>query len=568
MTNTMNGNNGWPPEFRLDQERILKLLTGDRFYSNASATLREAILNALDATHRRSEEKSDYKPELLVEFDRTSLCLTVTDNGDGMTRTAVTDLFTKIGASAAEFDPRGKGAIGEFGIGVVSYFMSADEFEIETCSGSEPAIGLKFRKDMFAGGSAEEFAPTRMERGTTLRLQIRSEETFSLLLDRYPYWCRDVQGLTAVENPGGGRLSQGGDPYAEIDPVKVDLTDHIEAASIRPVASAEAWDVMTGVSQVAILYRGVFVQTFDAQGVWGMQGTVHVDPKQFKPRLNREGFVGPEFEPEIDAFLKAAHPIVLSRMVELIEAAIVEGRVSKWSQKRFATLWLSVPRSAPYEDVAVKWDAVFRKVPAFEIYVTKEAKWVPTCLDDLIQIAEPIWVAPQSESRVNDLIKSATRLLRETGKPVIRGLSREPNWLRGAGNYFSTTADLIAQVFAAELPELKHIEPAAEALLAELDAIHSLYSGSEPIELVRLGEDGPPVLRVERRLLINLDDEIGPAIVRYAIDANRGRIALIEATAAVAPQYLSQVATIARAVSEDTEILGLVKRRFIRELVD
>ena len=98
-----------------------------------------------------------------------------------MTRTAVTDLFTKIGASAAEFDPRGKGVIGEFGIGVASYFMSADEFEIETCAGNEPAIGLKFRKDMFAGGSAEEFASTRMERGTTLRLQIRSEETFSLL---------------------------------------------------------------------------------------------------------------------------------------------------------------------------------------------------------------------------------------------------------------------------------------------------------------------------------------------------------------------------------------------------
>ena len=31
----------WPPEFSLDQEKILNLLTGDRFYSNPSAALRK-----------------------------------------------------------------------------------------------------------------------------------------------------------------------------------------------------------------------------------------------------------------------------------------------------------------------------------------------------------------------------------------------------------------------------------------------------------------------------------------------------------------------------------------------
>ena len=59
----------WPPRFALSRERILKLLTGERFYSDPSAALREAILNAIDAVHRRQQTVDSLDPMIDVTFD-------------------------------------------------------------------------------------------------------------------------------------------------------------------------------------------------------------------------------------------------------------------------------------------------------------------------------------------------------------------------------------------------------------------------------------------------------------------------------------------------------------------
>ncbi|MGE0161157.1 MAG: ATP-binding protein [Dehalococcoidia bacterium] len=556
----------WPPEFSLDKARILKLLTGDRFYSNASASLREAVLNALDATHRRHSADPQHEPLIKVVFSRDDHVFEVSDNGDGMTRATVTDLFTRIGASAAEFDPHGKGEVGEFGIGVISYFMAADSFEIETASGSEAAIGLRFHKDMFISGGAAEFSPARTEQGTTLRLFVRNSETFELLEEQFPHWCREVHGLSAVEGPDGKPVPQGGDPLVNAPVIDVSLPPGIEAARIGPVSTESGWGVMTGSASVAVLYRGVFVQDFAKDGCWGLRGSLHVDPKAFPPRLNREGFVGDDFQNRISAFLDHCHPPVLRALAALLEIAFNENRMSEWSVKRFATMWLSVPREDRYKDAAAKWDGVFRRFPAFEVFGS--GQWRPAAVEDLIKLSGPIWVASQRhESRTNDLIKSAERLLRETGAPVVRGLTREKSWLQGAGNYFATTADLIARVFAGELPELRRIDQHAETVLSGVRPVQVVYGGAEPVELARLGSDGPPVLRVGTRLLINIDAANGLQIARYVLDANRGRGALLEATALHAAAYLSQVSKVARLEQPNAELLGLVKRRHLRELV-
>ncbi len=119
-------NETWPPGFSLDQEKILNLLTGDRFYSNPSAALREAILNAIDAVHRRRNVNCDISPEIKDTFDRAKSHLTVADNGVGMNKTEVETLFARVGASAAT-DEAKKESVGEFGIGVISYLEMAWE---------------------------------------------------------------------------------------------------------------------------------------------------------------------------------------------------------------------------------------------------------------------------------------------------------------------------------------------------------------------------------------------------------------------------------------------------------
>jgi hypothetical protein len=443
--------------------------------------------------------------------------------------------------------------------------MAADRFDLETFDGQDEPIGLSFYKQMFAGGQATEFPPARTERGTTLRLFVRDADTYTTLLERFPHWCRGVQGLKASEVPRGP-LKQGDLGVRQVGAVAVKLPTGIERATLRPVGAKTAWDAMTGSSRVTILYRGVFVQDYVAKGLWGMEGSVHVDPKHFRPRLNREGFVGDSFKLEIDSFLRGSHPIVLASLAQSLGNASAEGKLDEWSTRRWATLWLSVPRDAAYSHAASQWDAVFRRIPAFEL--AEGSKWIAATVDDLVKINGTIFVAPHPNEGQNDLIKSATRLLRETGRPVMRGLAREPGWLREAGAYFATTADLVTSQFKDELPKLQMIAPNAEAILDDLRVSYVLYTGEHPVELVALGEEAPPVLRVGQRLLVNTDVQLGRLFVLRCVELNRGRRGLIEIAADIMPQQLTSVVAVVKAeATDDDETFGLVKRRYVRSLI-
>ena len=268
----------WPPEYSLDKERILDLLTGDRFYSDASAALREAVLNAIDAVHRRQHSEPDLKPVIKLTFDRAALALAVEDNGDGMSQADVSTLFARIGASASQLGAS-EGLVGEFGIGAVSYFMAGETFEIQTFDGTSQPIGLRFRKAMFAGGKADELDAKRTSRGTTLTLALKSVETFDLLLKKFSHWCRDVNGLDAVLVPDGHALKQGG--AERPDPTSgLQIPDWIERTHLAPISRPSEWNGMFNTSTIAVLYKGVFVQELATKRLWGIEGSIDVSPKR------------------------------------------------------------------------------------------------------------------------------------------------------------------------------------------------------------------------------------------------------------------------------------------------
>lgn len=553
----------WPPAFTLDQERILKLLTGDRFYSNASAALREVVLNGIDAIHRRRHFNQALVPRIEVCFDRDSKSMSVSDNGDGMSKDAVNQLFTRVGASASNLHS-GNGPVGEFGIGVVSYFMASDSFDLQTWDGTSEPIGLRFEAGMLVGVPALLLPATRCERGTTIVLRLRDQSTFELLLNKFPYWCRDVQGLTAVVRPEGALVPQG-HTYTPESVLDQPWPDWVERAHLVPVTFFNAWTPMSGSSTISVLYRGVFVQEFTVPGVWGIEGSIDVNPTYFKPRLNREGFVGSEFQTEVDALLRQSHPDILVQMAETVSSQIAAGRLDAWNEHRWATLWLSIPREADYKRPAKLWDKTFRAVPAFEIAAGDN--WKPLCLDELVVLGDEVYVAPHKSERTSDLVKGALRLLRHTKRQVIRGLQRDRDWLRGASNSFATTADLIAAVFASELPPLLSVAAEAERILSAVHPEVTLYAGVPPVDLVRIGLDGPPILRLSTRLIVNIDSEIGKEIVEEALKHNSGRWSLIEITARKSHEHLPQVAAALRDSPMEREEFGLVKRRFIRGLL-
>jgi hypothetical protein len=320
---------------------------------------------------------------------------------------------------------------------------------------------------------------------------------------------------------------------------------------------------MTGVSTVAVLYRGVFVQEFEVKGAWGIEGSIDVDPKHFKPRLNREGFVEGQFRSEVEGFLRACHPIILEAMASRLAEAVAKGALDKWTEKRWASLWLSVPRDAPYAATVKAWDAVFRSLPAFELAAGN--KWEAVSLEHLMSLGGEVFVAPLADEKTNDdVVVAALRFLRGTGRTVIRGIRRDRSWMRYATVAYGTTADLISAVFVNELPPLIPIGQRAEQVLAEIKRTAPLFTGPPPVDLVRLGSDSPPALRLKDRLVINTDHPAGAAIARDALRENGGPTSLIAIAARHAYEQLTQVAAAVREITAEPEVLSPIRRRFIR----
>lgn len=138
--------------FQLEYERIMQLLMDKSLYPDPSLFLRELLQNALDACRNmealaKEYDYAGYTPRIAVwDFsdDSTDPRVVFQDNGVGMSRKIVENYFMRVGRSyyrSPEFDAerarlKSKGieleATSQFGIGILSCFMVADRFEVET----------------------------------------------------------------------------------------------------------------------------------------------------------------------------------------------------------------------------------------------------------------------------------------------------------------------------------------------------------------------------------------------------------------------------------------------------
>ncbi|MFJ7235984.1 caspase family protein [Streptomyces olivaceus] len=150
--------------FGLDGTRVRDLLAGEQLYSDRSLAIRELYQNALDACNvRKAREifrpgESDTTWQGQIEIRQGSAgsvqFIECIDNGSGMGRGELLHAFAQGGVRLShlmEFQEeklqwRRKGIQfhenSRFGIGVLSYFMLADEIEVVTC---------KFHRDRARG---------------------------------------------------------------------------------------------------------------------------------------------------------------------------------------------------------------------------------------------------------------------------------------------------------------------------------------------------------------------------------------------------------------------------------
>ncbi|MFG2822914.1 hypothetical protein ACGFX4_26210 [Kitasatospora sp. NPDC048365] len=147
--------------FTVDERRLRELLMGDQLYGDPQLAVRELYQNALDACrHRRARIEYQFRSQGLdcppdayrgeITFvqgtdDSGRPYLECRDNGVGMGEEELSGVFSRAGLSftgteefaeeQAEWERYGIRMFpnSRFGIGVLSYFMLADEIRVTTC---------------------------------------------------------------------------------------------------------------------------------------------------------------------------------------------------------------------------------------------------------------------------------------------------------------------------------------------------------------------------------------------------------------------------------------------------
>ncbi|MFJ6846093.1 HSP90 family protein [Streptomyces griseoluteus] len=166
--------------FQVDLRGLVDLLS-HHLYSSPRVYLRELLQNAVDAlTARYAHEPGAAQGDLGIRLYADGSCVRVEDDGVGLTEADVHSFLATIGRSSKRADriaeQRGD-FIGQFGIGLLSCFLVADEIHVLTRSArtpGAPAVEWRGRGD---GSYTVRTLPAaaRAHPGTTVTLTPRTD---------------------------------------------------------------------------------------------------------------------------------------------------------------------------------------------------------------------------------------------------------------------------------------------------------------------------------------------------------------------------------------------------------
>ncbi len=133
--------------FSIDIENVFNHFISNSLYNSPFIAIREAIQNALDTCRYKKSFNIDFNPIITVTLEKNKLI--IEDNGIGMDEFIIKEFFGKLGNSyykipnlKTQFE-----SIADFGIGIFSFFLICEYFEVETNMKDKISIKFKASKD-------------------------------------------------------------------------------------------------------------------------------------------------------------------------------------------------------------------------------------------------------------------------------------------------------------------------------------------------------------------------------------------------------------------------------------
>ncbi|MEP2688092.1 HD domain-containing protein [Maribacter dokdonensis] len=171
-------------KYSFEVKNVINAFIGEDLYENKDAAIREAVQNAIDAcNYKLSVKKEDYQPKIVINVEQD--LISIEDNGQGMDEFIIENYFGKLASSFYEQEniKNDFQAIGQFGIGVFSYFLISDYIDVETKRADKDA--LKFRTDKDPNGYFHFFDNfKRQKEGTKIILHLKEKNKGIYNLDK------------------------------------------------------------------------------------------------------------------------------------------------------------------------------------------------------------------------------------------------------------------------------------------------------------------------------------------------------------------------------------------------
>jgi molecular chaperone HtpG len=170
--------------FQVDLRGIVDLLS-HHLYGSPRVYVRELLQNAVDAITARRADQPTAPASVWFETPKQTPdgTLRVHDTGIGLTEEQVHELLATIGRSGKrdELGFSRQEFLGQFGIGLLSCFLVADEIRVQTRNGDSPTVYWTGYSD---GRYTIESGPARDEVGTTVTLLPRRDAIDWLAAER------------------------------------------------------------------------------------------------------------------------------------------------------------------------------------------------------------------------------------------------------------------------------------------------------------------------------------------------------------------------------------------------
>lgn len=162
--------------FQVDLHGLVELLS-HHLYSSPRVFVRELLQNSVDAitARQRLDPTASARVDIAPSDVTEDGALRFHDTGIGLTESQVHELLATIGSSAKrdELGFSRSEFLGQFGIGLLSCFLVADEIEVETRSATQPDSETVVWRGYSDGRYTVTAGPPRSEPGTTVTLRPR-----------------------------------------------------------------------------------------------------------------------------------------------------------------------------------------------------------------------------------------------------------------------------------------------------------------------------------------------------------------------------------------------------------